>query len=280
MELELFRDDFEFPFPEEAQATPPELRKSFLIGGTSLDVFKAHSPKFKGRLIIEGECSNTDRDMDGESIIAKGMDIDYARKQGKILWGHTPRDRAIDPRCILGIPLEIKPFEKSIYTIDELNPAMEYAVAVYKAMAGLPGRHGISFSIEGGAILRDPKDPTTVQKSWLQNIALDKNVKNTSTWADIRKAFGIEIEKAQTTATIAPLTKEDLSPIMTSQVFDGLGTLPADEFSYYFTKHPITKKPIFKSFARAKEFFMKKHGLSEQDTLDVLRHIRRNPICQ
>jgi hypothetical protein len=145
----LFTTEFEFPFPQEALEQPVEFRKSFLIGGTSLDIFKGQSPKFKDKMIIEGECSNEDRDMDGESIISKGIDLDYAKRQGKVLWGHTPRDRAIDPKCILGIPLELTPYSNSLYVVAELNPAMEYAVAVYKAMTGLPGRHGISWSIEG-----------------------------------------------------------------------------------------------------------------------------------
>lgn len=279
----------------------PELFKAFSIEGSQIDIVKAGK---SGKMIIEGECSNQTRDMDGEIIITKGIDLSYAEREGKLIWGHTPPSKInagiLPPQYVLGNILELKPFSKALYLKGMLYSGNENAEQVYRIMKENPGCHGIGFSIEGGAISRDRIDKSIIVKSWLKNVSVYHNVKNLNTWADvveqIEKAFGVEaFAKATDLATIEPLRREDLSDTLTKQTFvDVSDPKKADikkdkelrarlaRLREYFDKDPRTGKIRWKgnSFAKAYEYFVKEAGLSQEEALDIIRLIKARVIAQ
>lgn len=251
-----------FVFPDEFVKEAHEndyIMKAFRIGGDSIDIVK--SEKSPDKLIIQGECSNTDLDMDGEAVMSKGMILDYAIREGKVIWGHTPKNGVLPPQYVLGVPIELKPFAKALFIKAELNRGNPNAVQVYNLMAGMPGNHGIGWSIEGGSLL---KKGNIVHKSLLRNVSLYHNVKNLSTWADI--------VKAQTTGGVSAVMIENLDDTLTRQVrtsFDDPRLIEK-----YFTKNHKGKY-VFKSFTHGLNFFKNVHKLSEEQALDKLREIKR-----
>lgn len=258
----MFTEEFTFQFPEDAieEARQNDLMlKSFAIYGTALGIEKAEDSK---QLIIHGECSNAERDMDGEVVMTKGINLGYAQKEGKVIWGHTPPGGVLDPEYVLGVPLELKPFRKALYIKAQLNPGNRHAVQVFNLMKGMPGNHGIGWSIEGGSLL---KKGHTIVKSWLKNISLYHNVKNLATWSDI--------VKAHTTGTIGALRPEQLDDTLTRQVYPS--ALSNENVRTKYFKKNQSGGWIFKDFSCGMKFFKEVHGLSDEAALDQLREIKK-----
>lgn len=290
---------------QELYQANPDLFKAFSVSGSRIDIVKAAK---SGKMIIEGECSNQTRDMDGEVIITKGIDLSYAEREGKLIWGHTPPPEInagiLPPQFVLGNLIELKPFSKALYLQGMLFNGNENAEQVYRTMKENPGCHGIGFSIEGGAIRRDQLDKSVIVKSWLKNVSMYHNVKNLSTWADvveqIEKAYGAgAFAKAMDIAATTPLRREDLASNLTRQTFPGVvdvsdpGNVDIkkdDEketrakiarLKEYFERDPKTGKIRWKgnSFGKAYEYFVKEGGLSQEEALDVIRMVKSRVIA-
>lgn len=271
---------YRFPFPEDdpiVQAyTDPKHYESFLIKATGGVVKTTKS----GKMYVEGECTNNSRDVQGENIHSLGIEVRYALRDGKLLWGHTPEERQIDPLCVLGIPLKLEPGANGLYIFGMFYDKQPYARTLYDIMEANPGSHGIKWSIEGGSIFRDPADRSQVLKSFLKNICLDYNVVNTLTWADVVKKSLNAMFKALTASpgngtSAAAVIPENLSNILTTQAFGPYTfndkQIPNFNEDDYFDV--INGKKWFKSAHHGRRFFQEICGLSRSDALDRLRNL-------
>lgn len=250
------------------------------------------------RMLVHGEASNIIQDIEGETVVAKGFVTDYALAEGKVIWGHpplTPQGLGIlPPEYVLGPIVGLRVGDRSLYSMGELYKGNPHSVSVFNIMKGNPGNHGIGWSIEGAAILKNPRDKTRIEKTFLTNLSLYHNVKNLVTWAEVVDAadlckaliagFGT-INKAMDTVQIQPLMKEDLSPVLVEQVFKGARDAGISDddakrlrLCEYFRYDKVLKKAVFRDRSALVQYLVKENGMDIHKALDFVRSFRVNQL--
>jgi len=169
-----------------------------------------------GKYWIQGIASTDAKDLQGEVINQAGIDLSYFLEHGYFNDDHKP-----GPENKIGEPTEAKVTKNGLWVKGFLYPHKEKAVAYWDLMqnqAASGSKRKVGFSIQGKVLRRNG---STIEKCWIQDIAVTTQPVNTTTWAEIAKSLANqkwnlasekkedEAEKA-VTAAASPLVPESL----------------------------------------------------------------------
>ena len=135
--------------------------------------------------IINGYASTEDKDLDGEIILSKGLDIDPFLKYGFFNYDHEP---GIDN--LIGVPTrrtEVKhnglSVEGILFKGQEFPRAEQtWKLAKFLKKAELPVKRNLGYSIQGKYIKRDPSNNKRVIKALVNHIAVTHKPINRETF--------------------------------------------------------------------------------------------------
>jgi hypothetical protein len=150
-------------------------------------VSKAVGDKKDGQRVVQGVASTSDKDLQGETVLQHGIDYAYFLKHGYINDDHKsgPEHKVGEPTACRMTPggLWVKGFlykgkQRSDFWWEHLN-----------ALEQSDSKRKVGFSIQGKIVRRNGK---TIEKCWLQDVAITASPVNTSTWAEIVKSLSAE----------------------------------------------------------------------------------------
>lgn len=144
-----------------------------------------------GTIQIEGVASVETPDLTGETVIAKGMDLNYLVKRGYFNDNH---DRATDAK--VGVPTEAKIIKEGGvhklfvkgYMLD--TPRAKGIVELAEALQKSNSSRQLGFSIEGKTRQRDGK---LITRSWVKDIAITAEPIHPETYLNIVKSISAQI---------------------------------------------------------------------------------------
>lgn len=215
---------------------PPFCRsKDCMNGWTSEDTFSCFIPAQtvlvkggekgadkSGKRWIQGVASTDARDLQGEIVAQNGIDFSYFLKHGFFNDDHKP-----GPDAKVGQPTEAKLTKNGLWVKGFLfknnDPTKRTKADEYwdlmNDIAASGSDRKVGFSIQGKVLRRNG---STIEKCWIQDIAITTQPVNTATWAEIAKSLSAQkwdmvkddeskkdAEKALT-ATGSPLVPESL----------------------------------------------------------------------
>jgi hypothetical protein len=176
-----------------------------------------------GKRWIQGIASTDGRDLQGEIVQQGGIDFTYFLKHGFFNDDHKP-----GPDAKVGQPTEAKLTKNGLWVKGFLfknadpnkkSKADEYWDLMNDIEASQSDRK-VGFSIQGKVLRRNGN---TIEKCWIQDIAITTQPVNTATWAEIAKSLNAqkwdlvkdkEEEKKETEKALAaagsPLVPESL----------------------------------------------------------------------
>lgn len=189
---------------------------------TTKDTFKFILPadleKGKdGSYRVKGLASTERVDLQGETIIQKGIDLTpIDKKKGILNWDHQK-----GPENTIGLLDGYQRTEKGLYIEGRLFKNHTKAQAVREIMESLGenDRGRIGLSVEGQILERDPSNPSVIKKCRINAVAVTMNPVNTDTFADFVKSMNgaqeLEINaeeqlEVQPTGTVDVAQKEAL----------------------------------------------------------------------
>lgn len=147
------------------------------------------------RRYIYGYASTPDEDVEGETILTKGLDVSYFRKYGFFNYDHEH-----GPHAIVGYPYpdEVRVDESGFYVAGELFRGIPYADALWNlilVLARSNAPRSLSFSIEGRVIEREGKQ---IKRALVTEVAITPRPVNprATLHALIRSFRGESEEKA------------------------------------------------------------------------------------
>jgi hypothetical protein len=129
-------------------------------------------------------------DLQGETVLLRGLDVSYLQKRGTWNWDHQK-----DPGSILG---EVDIVQKNVddgtlYVEGTLYPQVEKAIEVYNLMKGMEksgSNRKLGMSLEGKVKERDGTNGKIIKSAWIKNIALTYHPINQNTFVDFIKSLG------------------------------------------------------------------------------------------
>lgn len=151
---------------------------------------------------IRGIASSTKHgeDADGETLEPSGMDVSDLLSRGTLNFHHLWTK---DPLAIIGEPVKAEIRNDELYIEGKLYPSSQKARDVYdlgEILEKDSKTRRLGFSIEGKALVRDPKNKNRILKSRLSAIAITPSPKCKGTRMDIMKGglsdIEYELEKA------------------------------------------------------------------------------------
>lgn len=155
-----------------------------------IDAVKAKKgEKDDGRRWIQGIASTEARDLQDEIVRQRGIDFAYFLKHGFINDDHKP-----GPDHKVGEPTECRLTSAGLWLKGFLYPAgLKPAADKWwehlKAIEASGSSRRVGFSIQGKIQRRAGK---TIEKCWLQDVAITASPVNTNTWAEIAKSLYAE----------------------------------------------------------------------------------------
>lgn len=153
------------------------------------EISKAKDGLDEGRWNIEGVCSTTDKDSDGENLEPAGYDFSPLLQKGYINWNHQANKSS---GAIIGRPTDAAIVQngQAFHIKGFLYKGLDEAKNVYNLINTLkqedPERQ-LGWSIEGQAIERDPLNPKRITKARITGVALTHASKCPNTFASIVK---------------------------------------------------------------------------------------------
>lgn len=145
-----------------------------------------------GEMRIGGIASTDDKDLQEETLMNGGFDLEYFKAYGLINWHHQLKN---NPKAVIGVPDKDKTMTRpdGLYVEAVLYKGNDLAVAAYEqtsTMAAQPelGRT-MGWSIEGKVTERDPSNPKIVRQAQITGIALTPMPINPRTFAQVLKGF-------------------------------------------------------------------------------------------
>lgn len=151
-------------------------------------VVPAHLEKSKdGEMRIYGLASTDKRDLQGETIDLKGLDLTEIKKgKGTWTWDHQQ-----DPESRLGIIDKYKLDKTGLYLGGYLFKNHSKAKAVHEIMSSLSDRDKgrVGISVEGVIRERAGRDGKIIKKAVITSAALTLNPVNTDTYCDLVKSL-------------------------------------------------------------------------------------------
>jgi hypothetical protein len=167
------RDRFEFWVPiEKAEETP------------------------EGDRILRGMASTGDKDLQGEKVLQRGLNIEYLKSRGFINWDHGKGASAI-----IGEPIKAEITGNGLYAEGKLYkgknaPEAEAAWNLAKTLEANNSGRRLGWSIQGAVRERQGEK---IVKADVLHLALTAQPVNPHTYAEIAKSFATEEEIEQTT---------------------------------------------------------------------------------
>lgn len=143
----------------------------------------------KETMIIGGVVSDetTGEDLDGDIIKIDGMDLSPLMNKGFVNWNHLGSK---DPSMIIGEPISFEKKNGKLIVKSKLYPESEMAKKVFdlaKTLSKGSSSRKLGYSVEGGAIDRDPIDKRVVRKSIIAGLAVAPHPKCKGTGVIITK---------------------------------------------------------------------------------------------
>lgn len=139
-----------------------------------------------GRRIVRGYASTETIDQDGETILQRGIDFSPLLKSGFINYDHQFREIAgAKLPIIIGYPISAEVRDKGLWLESELFKSTDaggidseqlrlademWAMGMAFQKSG--GKRKLAYSVEGGALYRDPKNTKKISKSIVRHCAL------------------------------------------------------------------------------------------------------------
>jgi hypothetical protein len=197
--------------PTETTEIRPEDR---LVWG--VEITKSTVDPVTGNVYVEGVANTGRRDEQDEQLVPEGIDYSYFLKKGHIKWEHHDRKGIVQPDQFVGEPLEARITPEGFFIKGMLYGKHKYTKKIVEQMETLEksgASRRMGFSIEGGAVKRDPNDPGRVTKSIIRNVALTMNPVDSGAWARIAKSFDWTedpLEFSLDTAGMAAIMPESL----------------------------------------------------------------------
>ena len=189
-----------------------------------------------GKRWIQGIASTDNLDLQGEKVTQKGLDYDYFLKNGYINDDHKD-----GPEHKVGEPTEAKVTKDGFWIKGFLYKGKERADHWWNDLTSLDqsgSKRKVGFSIQGKVQRRNGR---TIDKCWIQDVAITAAPVNTNTWAEIVKSLNAdtwteeseEEEKALGTANGAAMVPESLEGGVANQTFKSLQEIPGNaDLSY------------------------------------------------
>ena len=149
-----------------------------------------------GKRYIEGVASTPDKDLQGEFVIQKGMDLRYFLQHGYFNNDHKPGFKNKVGQPTKAVIKNIKDLKGNaclgLWVEGYLWPKGAHDVAddiweLAKALAVSGSKRRLGFSIQGKVLERDNKK---LLKAWIQDIAITPSPVNTRTWMEVVEDFG------------------------------------------------------------------------------------------
>lgn len=142
-----------------------------------------------GKRWIQGIASTDARDLQGEVVNQQGIDFSYFLKHGFFNDDHKP-----GPEHKLGEPTEVKLTKNGLWVKGFLfNGAHQKKSQEYwdlmKELEASGSNRKVGFSIQGKVVR---KNGNTIEKCWIQDIAITTQPVNTTTWAEIAKSLSAQ----------------------------------------------------------------------------------------
>jgi hypothetical protein len=141
----------------------------------------------EGDRILRGLASTDDEDLQGESVIQRGLNISYLKSRGFINWDHGKGASAI-----IGEPISADVTQKGLYIEGRLYkgknaPEAEAAWNLAKTLDGNKSSRRLGWSIQGRV---KERAGTKITKADVFHVALTAQPVNPKTFAEIAKSFG------------------------------------------------------------------------------------------
>lgn len=149
------------------------------------DIIKSDDGEYK----IGGLASTEHFDLQGESLIQKGIDLTPV-DQGR---GFFNFDHSNKPEDILGTIDGYKQGTGGLYVHGKLFKGHQRAEAVYSIMKAMNERKkgAVGMSVEGKILERDPINPKIIKKCQIKNVAITFNPVNPNTYASLVKSMSV-----------------------------------------------------------------------------------------
>jgi len=140
-----------------------------------------------GKRWIQGIASTDGRDLQGEIISQAGIDFSHFLKDGYFNDDHKP-----GPDAKIGQPTEAKLTKNGLWVKGFLFKDKQRADEYWELMNSLEASQSdrkVGFSIQGKVVRRNGN---TIEKCWIQDIAITTQPVNTATWAEIAKSLNAQ----------------------------------------------------------------------------------------
>ena len=158
---------------------------------SSVEIIKAKGDAKNGAMIMKGIASTPKKDTQGDTLDPNGFELAYFLKNGLINWNHEWKK---NPMSIIG-----KPTSAGVNAAGELevgyylfkgHKMAEEVYALSKAMAenGLQ----LGLSIEGKVLEADPKDPKSIKRAMITDLAITPHPINLGTTTEIAKGLKLD----------------------------------------------------------------------------------------
>jgi hypothetical protein len=158
-----------------------------------------------GKRWIQGIASTNSRDLQGEIVAQKGIDTSYFLKNGYFNNDHKP-----GTENKVGEPVDCKITKDGLWVKGFVYEGKKAADDIWEHMTSL-NKSGASrrmgFSIEGKVLQRNGN---TIEKCWIQDIAITPAPVNCSTWAEVTKSLSVQQWTQKALETTAPIKTESL----------------------------------------------------------------------
>lgn len=150
------------------------------------------------RRIVRGYASTETIDQDGESILQKGIDFSPLLKSGYVNYDHQYQNIAgARVPILIGVPRQVEFDGKGWIVESELFKSGDGGVSsnlirlaeemwdLGMALQKSDSDRKLAYSVEGGVIYRDPKNPKKIMKSVVRHVALTHKPVNEECTVDL-----------------------------------------------------------------------------------------------
>ncbi|NJL53717.1 hypothetical protein HC928_00330 [bacterium] len=209
-----------------------------------------------GKRWIQGIASTDARDLQGEVIAQNGVDFSYFLKHG-----YFNDDHKNGPEHKVGQPTEAKLTKNGLWVKGFLFKNHKQADHYWELMQALEASGSdrkIGFSIQG-KVLR--KNGRTIDKCWIQDVAITTQPVNTTTWAEIVKS----LSNQKWDLVKDKKEEDDAEKAMTSAGAPKVESLEGKQ------KDTTTLKSL--TYAQAYEFVKSQTGLADEKAIKSIVNV-------
>jgi len=232
---------------------------------------------------ISGYASVQKKDLDGETILTKGLDISYLLKFGVLNWDHKK-----EPDDIIGLPSEgTKIDRKGFYLVGNLfkGPNFKRAEWVWDFLqflkkADLTKEHvrNLGMSVEGKYVSRNPSNSNIVESAIVRNVAITHKPvlqETFKTFSAFEKSLEAIMGKSLPENESVVLDSEDYDAVLS--VFESINLLNSETYTNFKNNVKCSKSL---SAGYAKEIGMTGGSAIREESLDkdekILTYVRKN----